>query len=140
MDEKLKTEDFSGEDIASPSYCFFKRGEKNYYISVECLREVVEFNEIFPVPLAPDYVKGAIPLRGVVIPVIDMLKIENRPGSSTEESGTIIIFEVEKERIGFLADGLPGFSQNIEDLPESSFIDINKFFETYMIKETSDVV
>lgn len=135
MDDIIHTENEPHEDIKRPSYCFFSRGGKRYYIPVDALKEVVELKELFPVPLAPEYIKGAIPLRGSVIPVIDLLEIDNRP-EIQGKADMLIVVEAMKEQIGFLAEGLPGFDFG-ESVPDEHVIDINKFFETYMVRETS---
>ncbi|MFN3739876.1 MAG: chemotaxis protein CheW [Thermodesulfovibrionales bacterium] len=134
MDETREIENSSEQEIERPLYCFFRRGGRNYYLPVDALREVVEIKEVFPIPLAPDYIKGAIPLRGVVVPVIDLAKIYNTEVSD-EEPGMLIVVEAMKEEIGFLSEGLPGFAGSDETAPEEALIEINKFFETYMIKE-----
>lgn len=117
-------------------YCSFVRGGKTYYIAVEHLREVIEIKDIFPIPLAPDYIKGAILLRGSVIPVID-LAVLNYIKQELQEAHTLLIFYVSRESIGFLSERLPSFISFDESIPQESIIDINRFFETYMIKETS---
>lgn len=135
MDEIIIRDSGSHEDIKGPSYCFFNRGGKRYYIPVDALKEVVELKEVIPVPLAPEYIKGAIPLRGSVVPVIDLLVIDNR-SETQEKPDMLIVVEAMREQIGFLAEGLPGFQRG-ESVSEDDVIDINKFFETYMVREIS---
>lgn len=134
MDEIRKIEDSPEQEVERPLYCFFRRGGRSYYLSVDNLREVVEIKEVFPLPLAPDYIRGAIPLRGTVVPVIDLAKIYNIE-ASVEEPGMLIVVEAMKEEIGFLSEELPGFAGSGETVSEENLIDINKFFETYMIRE-----
>ncbi len=133
MDEARKIEDSPEQEVERPSYCFFRRGGRSYYLPLDNLKEVVEIKEVFPLPLAPDYIRGAIPLRGTVVPVIDLAKIYNTDASA-EEPNMLIVVEAMKEEIGFLSEGLPGFTGSRE-IPEEDIIDINKFFETYMIRE-----
>ncbi len=134
MDEIIKIENSPEQEVERPSYCFFRRGGRSYYLPLDNLREVVEIKEVFPLPLAPDYILGAIPLRGTVVPVIDLAKIYNTD-ASVEEPHMLIVVEAMKEAIGFLSEGLPGFAGPQETVPEENLIDINKFFETYMIRE-----
>lgn len=134
MDETRKIENSPEQEVERPSYCFFRRGGRNYYLPLDNLREVVEIKEVFPLPLAPDYIRGAIPLRGRVIPVVDLARIYKSEGA-VEEPGMLIVVEAMKEEIGFLSEGLPGFAGSAEPVSEENLIDINKFFETYMIRE-----
>jgi chemotaxis signal transduction protein len=133
VDEELNKPD-QGE-IERPAYCSFIRAGKTYYIPIEYLREVVEIEEIFPVPLAPQYIKGAIPLRGEVIPVIDIATIHS-PSLACQDTRILIVVDVLKESIGFLSDSLPSFVYNKEEIPEEEIIDLKNFFETYMIRES----
>ncbi|MCX7793420.1 MAG: chemotaxis protein CheW [Thermodesulfovibrionales bacterium] len=135
MDEIAKKENEFQEEIKRPSYCSFRRGTSVYYIPVDILKEVVEVKEIFPVPLAPHYIRGAIPLRGTVIPVIDLNRLERRTDTAVEPD-MLMVVEVRGELIGFLSEGLPNFVF-AESVPEDGIIDINKFFETYMVRNTA---
>lgn len=133
MDKELINKGLDEETIERPVYCSFERAGKTYYIPVEYLREVVQVGEIFPVPLAPQYIKGAIPLRGEVIPVIDIATIHS-PSLASQDTRILIVVDVLKESIGFLSDSLPSFVYTRE-IPEEDIIDLNKFFETYMVRE-----
>lgn len=134
MDETLKIGNEEERHIEKPLYCLFARGGRTFYIPVENLREVIEYRDLFPVPLSPEYVKGAFPLRGLVIPVIDLAEIYKDEG--IKQPDTIIIVNALKESIGFLSEGLPGFVGSGVDIREEYVIDIAKFFDTYMVKET----
>jgi purine-binding chemotaxis protein CheW len=49
------------------------------------VQEILTYQEITPVPLAPDYVKGLINLRGQIVTVIDLRR---RLGFESLENGT----------------------------------------------------
>ncbi len=134
MDKELINKNLDEEKVERPAYCSFIRAGKTYYIPIEYLREVVEIQDIFPVPLAPQYIKGAIPLRGEVIPVIDIATIYTSY-SALQDTRILIVVDVLKEYIGFLSDSLPSFVYNKEEIREEDIIDLNNFFETYMIRE-----
>lgn len=84
----------------------FKLGEESYGIAVLSIREIIQFQNITPVPQMPNYVKGVINLRGKVIPVIDMrLKFGISSGEANERT-CIIVVQVESETKGQTLVGL----------------------------------
>jgi len=82
----------------------FQLEEETYGINVMQVREVLRYNEIAPVPGAPDYVLGIINLRGNVVTVIDTRsRFGLMPGEVTDNT-RIIVIESERQVIGILVD------------------------------------
>ncbi len=54
------------------SYLTFKLDEESFAINVEKVLSILEYTKITKVPNSPSYLKGAINLRGKVLPVIDL--------------------------------------------------------------------
>jgi len=55
----------------SESYLTFKLGEEEFGAHVSQVLNILEMTRITEVPQTPDYMKGVINLRGMVLPVID---------------------------------------------------------------------
>ncbi len=53
------------------SYLSFKLGNEEYGAHVSKILNILEMTKITKVPRAPEYMKGIINLRGMVLPVID---------------------------------------------------------------------
>lgn len=53
-------------------YCLFRGGWQRFCMSVLEIEEVVEWPEITPVPLAPDFLLGIFNFRGAIVPVLDV--------------------------------------------------------------------
>lgn len=123
------------EEIKEISYCVFRVGEKEFLLPTTSVREVIDIIKIFPVPGAPEYVYGAIPVRGKIVPAIDLSKIYPIEKPSYNYSKLIII-DVENENIGFLSEIAPFFVSFDPDIIIEDVIDIKTFFETYRIKQT----
>lgn len=60
------------ESPAGLRACLVSLGGEIFAIDVQCVREVVVFEEITRVPLAPPPVIGVANLRGEVIPLVDV--------------------------------------------------------------------
>jgi purine-binding chemotaxis protein CheW len=115
------------------TYCVFGVGEREFLLPAEDVREVVDIARIFPIPGAPDYVYGALPLRGKIIPAVDLSKIYpiEKPSYASPK---LLIIDVENENIGFLSETSPFFVTFDDDIVVDDLIDIKSFFDTYRIK------
>ena len=68
------------------------------------LREIKGWTEITHLPKQPDYVRGVLNLRGVIVPIIDL---RCRFGQGKTETGPMhvaIIVSVDNRLVGLLAD------------------------------------
>ena len=62
--------------------CTFFLNERFFGIEVEKVQEVIRYQTITPVPLAPGVVRGLINLRGQIVTAVDLrrlLQVEDRP-------------------------------------------------------------
>lgn len=121
------------ENIKESNYCVFRVGESEFLLPTTAVREVMDIIKIFPVPGAPEYVYGAIPVRGKIVPAIDLSKIYPIEKPSYNDAKLIIV-DVENENIGFLSEITPFFVSFDPDIIVDDVIDIKTFFETYRIK------
>jgi len=83
MNQAIKAHDARSEAEAQKFLTFTLKGE-GYGISILLIKEIIEFADLTPVPMMPEFVMGAINLRGHVVPVIDLSK---RLGAGTTELG-----------------------------------------------------
>ncbi|HMK44204.1 MAG TPA: chemotaxis protein CheW [Dissulfurispiraceae bacterium] len=129
-------EEREGKPTVEKTYCVFNVSEKEFLIPADAVREVVEISRIFPIPGAPVYLYGALPLRGKIIPAVDLSKIYpiEKPAYQNPK---LLVVDVDKESIGFLSESSPFFVTFDADMAVDDLIDVKKFFETYRVKGTS---
>ncbi len=78
-----------------------------YGIPIMKVREIISLPDITRIPQSPPYLTGITNLRGSVIPVVDLKKLLNLPGS--ERGGTkIIVIASGRITFGLLVDGISG--------------------------------
>ena len=65
--------------MASTRACAFTLGGHRFAVDVAEAREVVVFDAITPLPLAPSFVLGLANLRGTVMPVVDLAPLLGLP-------------------------------------------------------------
>ena len=84
----------------------FTIGQENYAIDIMAVREIKGWTEITPLPNQPDYMRGVLNLRGVIVPIYDVRR--RFGGEKTEPTKThvIIIANVSGRIIGLLVDAV----------------------------------
>lgn len=86
-------------------YCSFILNQSEFALSVSYVQEVINPPESYStMPLAPNYLKGLINLRGVIIPVVDLKKVLNMKEESTSAEQKIAIIYLKGNFVGLLFD------------------------------------
>jgi purine-binding chemotaxis protein CheW len=83
--------------------CFELKGGV-YALDVSCVREVVRWQPVTPLPRAPALIQGVVDLRGSVIPVVDLAQVLRGepivPGPRTR----IAVVEIDGLALGLVVD------------------------------------
>jgi purine-binding chemotaxis protein CheW len=82
----------------------FAIGSEQYGVDIMSVREIKGWTDITHLPKQPDYVRGVLNLRGVMVPIIDL---RCRLGEGLTEATAlhvVIIVQVADQQIGLLAD------------------------------------
>jgi purine-binding chemotaxis protein CheW len=93
----------------SSQYLTFKAGGETLAISILEVNEIIEITAMTRVPMAPDFIRGVINLRGNVVPVVDLSSRLGREKSELTKRSCIVLVEVsvsndESQAIGMLVD------------------------------------
>jgi purine-binding chemotaxis protein CheW len=92
------------------SYLIFKIGEEQFGAHVGQVLNILEMTKITAVPKSPDYMKGVINLRGMVLPVIDTRIKFALPETEYTNNTCIIVMDLELEgdtiHIGAIVDSV----------------------------------
>jgi purine-binding chemotaxis protein CheW len=82
----------------------FSIGDEQYGIDIMAVREIKGWSEITHLPKQPDYVRGVLNLRGVMVPIIDLRCRFGQGKTDATELHVVIVVQVEARVIGLLAD------------------------------------
>ncbi len=86
----------------------FRLGKEFYGIDIMLVNSIVDYDDIRPVPNAPNYIAGIYNLRGEIIPVINLherFDIENIDYSGDASIiNALIIVELNGSKIAFIVD------------------------------------
>lgn len=78
-------------------YLIFLLVDEQFALSIQQVREIIEYENVTTVPMMPAFVKGVINLRGSVVPVIDLASRFGREPREIHRRTCIVITEVEHE-------------------------------------------
>jgi purine-binding chemotaxis protein CheW len=62
----------AGKDIAGREFLAFTLGSEEYGIDILKVQEIRGYEAVTRIANAPEFIKGVINLRGIIIPVVDM--------------------------------------------------------------------
>jgi len=90
------------------SYLTFRLGDEDFAAHVSKVLNILEMVKITKVPRAPEYMKGVINLRGMVLPVIDTRIKFGLPTAEVTNNTCIVVMEIESNgesiHVGALVD------------------------------------
>lgn len=91
-------------------YLTFLLGDEMYAIGILHTKEILEYAQLTPVPMMPEFIRGVINLRGAVVPVVDLAARFGCARSNITKRTCIIILEVITEKwhqdIGIMVDSV----------------------------------
>ena len=82
----------------------FAIGDDQYGVDIMAVREIKEWTEITHLPKQPEYVRGVLNLRGVIVPIIDLRCRFGQGLTEATPLHVIIIVQIEHQLVGLLAD------------------------------------
>ncbi len=102
--ETMTPDDSENENIER--FLTFVSDSITFGVSTNQVIEIISSYMIRPLPMVPDYIRGIINLRGMVIPVIDLRMRMGKPAAEYTSSSCIIVLEIEEVTIGVLVDAV----------------------------------
>jgi len=112
MNQMMNSNDelMSTEHNYVKKYLTFLLSDKSYAISILRINEIIEYGVVTPIPRMPDFICGAINLRGSVVPVIDLQERLDKGKSAISNRSCIVIVEMKFSNdtlnIGLIVDAV----------------------------------
>ncbi|MEM8935334.1 MAG: chemotaxis protein CheW [Pseudomonadota bacterium] len=79
---------------------------QEFCVNITSVREIRGWTQETRLPLAPDYVRGVINLRGTVVPIIDLSARLGLPPVEPTARHVIIIFQIRQQVVGYVVDAV----------------------------------
>lgn len=117
--EAMETET---EEMQEQKYLTFWTDGELFGIPISDVVQIISMQKITPLPDFPDYAKGVIDLRGIIIPVIDMRIRLKKAEAEYDDSTCIVVTSIQDTYIGFIVDTVDEVvdidSENISAAPK----------------------
>src|ERR1700761_3840023 len=84
----------------------FRSGEQEFGADIMTIREIRGWTQTTPLPHSPDYVRGVINLRGVVLPVVDLKARLGLGLTDANPKDVIVVVQAGERTIGLLVDAV----------------------------------
>lgn len=96
----------SDRDIAGKEFLAFTLGKEEYGIDILKVQEIRGYEAVTRIANAPDFIKGVVNLRGIIVPIVDM-RIKFQLGEPTYDQFTVvIILNIGGRVVGMVVDSV----------------------------------
>ena len=95
-----------GAGSASRELLTFTLGREEYGIDILKVQEIRGYEAVTTIANAPEFIKGVINLRGIIVPIVDMrikFKLER---VNYDETTVVIILNIAQRVVGMVVDGV----------------------------------
>jgi purine-binding chemotaxis protein CheW len=100
-----QTQEHAGGSVPQ-EFLSFRLGAEEYAIDIFAVREIRGYEKPTRIANAPDFIRGVVNLRGVIVPIID-LRIKFGLADPTYDALTVVIILNIAERVlGIIVDGV----------------------------------
>ncbi|MFA6922075.1 MAG: chemotaxis protein CheW [Gallionella sp.] len=111
-------------NVSNRELLTFTLGSEEYGMDILKVQEIRGYDAVTTIANAPEFIKGVINLRGIIVPIIDM-RIKFSLGNVTyNELTVVIILNVARRVVGIVVDGVSDVialsAEQIKPAPEFS--------------------
>lgn len=99
-------EDLTGFASDGSQYLTFQLLNEEYGIDILQVQEIKNYSHITPIPNTPKHVKGAMNLRGTVVPIVDLRLKFSMPDSDYDQYTVIIVVTIGERVVGLVVDAV----------------------------------
>jgi purine-binding chemotaxis protein CheW len=99
-------EDNAGKSLATHEFLAFTLGNEEYGIHILKVQELRGYENPTRIANAPEFIKGVVNLRGIIVPIVDM-RIKFNLGTPTYDQFTVvIILNIAGRVVGMVVDSV----------------------------------
>jgi purine-binding chemotaxis protein CheW len=114
----------AGAAAGQSEFLSFTLGQEEYGIDILKVQEIRSYEQPTTIANAPDFIKGVVNLRGIIVPIVDM-RIKFRLGEAAyNELTVVIVLNVAGRVVGMVVDGVSDVvrleSEQIRPAPDFS--------------------
>ena len=91
---------------AGNEYLTFTLGKEDYGVEILKVQEIRCYEAVTRIANAPEFIKGVVNLRGIIVPIVDMRIKFNLGEAEYNEFTVVIILNVAGRVVGMVVDGV----------------------------------
>ena len=99
-------EDLTGFASDGSQYLTFRLLNEEYGIDILQVQEIKNYSHITPIPNTPEHIKGAMNLRGTVVPIVDLRLKFTLPATDYDQYTVIIVVTIGTRVVGLVVDAV----------------------------------
>lgn len=93
-------------EAGAREFLTFTLGNEEYGIDILKVQEIRGYDAVTKIANSPDFIKGVINLRGVIVPIVDMRIKFNLGNVEYNQFTVVIILNVVERIVGIVVDGV----------------------------------
>lgn len=102
----LSTQSANSSHGETLEYLAFTLGQEEYGVSIQKVQELRGYDAVTQIANAPEFIKGVVNLRGIIVPIIDM-RIKFNLGTPTYDQFTVVvILNINNRVVGMVVDSV----------------------------------
>jgi purine-binding chemotaxis protein CheW len=82
----------------------FAIGHEHYGVDIMAVREIKGWSDITHLPRQPEYVRGVLNLRGVIVPIVDLRCRFGQGVTEATPLHVVLVVQIGEQLVGLLAD------------------------------------
>lgn len=102
--DMVEEQETAGSAVETEKYLTFWTDKELFGIPISDVVQIISMQQITPLPDFPEYAKGVINLRGIIIPVIDMRIRLKKEEAEYNDNTCIVVTSIQDTYIGFIVD------------------------------------
>ena len=95
-----------GAAVEREEFLTFTLGKEEYGIEILKVQEIRSYEQVTTIANAPEFIKGVVNLRGVIVPIVDMRIKFNLGQAEYDQFTVVIILNVAGRVVGMVVDGV----------------------------------
>ena len=96
----------TGQPTGLAEVLAFTLGNEEFGIDIQAVRELRGYSAVTRLAEAPDYLKGVVNLRGVIVPIVDLRLKLGIGQASYNEFTVVIVLSVQERQVGIVVDSV----------------------------------
>ncbi|MGA2894252.1 MAG: chemotaxis protein CheW [Xanthobacteraceae bacterium] len=82
----------------------FAIGDEQYGVDIMAVREIKGWSSVTQLPNQPEYMRGVLNLRGIMVPIVDLRCRFGQGPTDATAMHVVIVVQVDAKTVGLLAD------------------------------------